>query len=456
MKQQPSFYKQIALIAAPIALSQLMSSLLSTIDSWMVLTVSESALTGVGIIASFTFLLTMILWGLLSGLGIFIAQFHGAKQVHNIHKVIVISMISALSVASLFFLVLYFAPNFVIGLYNHIDDPIEYNAVLNYAKQYSRIQAFSFFMLAISFTLSMIMRSVKHVFWPNMVNITIVILNTILNYLLIGGHFGFPALGVEGAATATIISSFIGMVILIIYFISLKAETFRFKPHILKEVKKDFVKHLVLKAGPVAINEAMWGLGMSAYIMAIGYIGASAMNVVLLSNQVMGILWVFTSGIGNAAAIMLGSTLGENKLEQAKEWAHQFVRLNFMIGIALGTLLFFARGSIVDLFFNLSEETATSFKLLLMIYAFYAPIKFTNALHIIGTLRSGGDTVYTMLAEVGALWLYGVPMAFALSIFTDLNVVWVLTIVNIEEIIKFTLVSRRFYSYKWVNNLTTI
>jgi Na+-driven multidrug efflux pump len=211
---------------------------------------------------------------------------------------------------------------------------------------------------------------------------------------------------------------------------------------------------LAQKAAPVAINETIWGLGMSAYLMAIGYISAGAIETVQISNQIMGLFWVANAGISTACAIMLGNKLGENQIELAKKWGKQFVKLSFFAGVILGVILFATSGLIASAFENVSDTVQTDVKLTLMIFSFYVPIKFSNALQIIGTLRAGGDTKYAMIAELIPLWGIGVPLAFILSIFTELPVYVIMGLVNIEEIIKLVLVFKRYKSNIWAKNLT--
>lgn len=261
-------------------------------------------------------------------------------------------------------------------------------------------------------------------------------------------------MGVEGAATATVISSSIGMTILILYMVFSKNEVFKIKFKEYKNITKDFVAMIAKKAAPVAINETIWGLGMSAYLMAIGFISAGAIEAVQISNQIMGLFWVVNAGISTACAIMLGNKLGENDIALARKWGVKFTKLSFIAGILLGATLFVSSGFIANAFQNLSGHVQDDVRITLMIFSFYVPIKFINALQIIGPLRAGGDTRYALFSEMLPLWLIGVPLAFILSIFTDLPVYLIMGIVNIEEIVKLVLVVRRFFSFKWAKNLT--
>jgi len=452
------FYRKVIKIGTPMALTQLMTSLLSLVDTIMVKNLGDNAVAAVGISVSFMFLLIMVQFGFFSGLAIFVAQFWGSKDIKNMHKVFVITVFIGAILSTFFFLVGHFFPDTIISIYNNGSDLASKAEVLDLGVRYLKIAAFSYFTMTITFTLSMYMRSVERVMYPQIVSISVVVLNTFLNYILIFGNYGFPKMGVEGAAIATLISSFIGSLFLIGYFIKSKSEVFKIKFSVYKEITRDFVKKLLDKSLPVALNEAIWGLGMTAYVIAYGFISPASVASAHITNQIMGLFWAFNAGLSGASAIMLGNKLGEGNLQIAKSWGIRFIKILSIAGILLGVLLFALSDSIAQFFTNISSggtnEVANNVGLILRIFAFYIPIKFINAYNIIGSLRSGGDTKFALFAEIGPLWIIGVPLAFILSLSTDLPLYIIIAIVNIEEIFKFALLVPRFFTFKWVKNLT--
>ena len=456
------FYKKVLKIGTPIVFAQLMTSLLGLIDTFMVADIGTIAVSAVGASTSFTFLLFMILFGFLSGLSIFVAQYWGSKDIKSIHKVYIITIVIGATISSIFFIISFFFPEFVIGLYNNSGEVANSILLTEYAVEYLGVAAFSYFTMTISFTISMWMRNVEKVVYPQIIAVLVVGLNTLLNYALISGNLGFNAYGVKGAAIATLTSSSLGAILLIMYLVKSKEEVFKIKFSIYKEITKDFLKKIFEKALPVAINETMWGLGMTVFLIAYGFISIDSLASVHVSNQVMGLFWVFNAGISTACAIMIGNKLGENKLELAKKWGQMFTKLTLITGLILGVILFFLSSGIAEIFTNnLGDITeakrviiSENVTLILKVFSFYIPIKFSNALQIIGTLRAGGDTKFVLFAELGPLWLVGVPIAFILSICTTLPLYVIIALVNSEELIKFFLVLGRFFQYKWVRNLT--
>lgn len=448
------FYKKVWSLGAPIALSSLMTSLLGVIDTKMVSSLGNVAVAAVGVSANFAFLLIMISFGFLSGLSIFVAQYWGSKDIKSIHKVFIISIIIGTAISIIFFIAAFFFPEFIIGLYNHSGDEVNSVILNDFGIQYLKIAAFSYFTMTFTFVISMIMRSVERVIYPQAVAILTVLLNTLLNYTLIKGNFGFEAYGVKGAAIATLISSGIGTTLLIIYLFKSKEEVFKIKFNTYKDITSSFIKKISKKALPVAINEMMWGLGMSMYLIAFGFISTDSLTSVHISNQIMGLFWVINAGISSACAIMLGNKLGEGKTDIAKKWGIKFTKLSLLAGLILGVVLFISSDSISRLYPNTSLDVQENISIILKVFSFYVPIKFSNALQIVGTLRAGGDTKFALFAELGPLWLVGVPLAFILSIYTSLPLYMIIAIVNVEEVLKFFLVLGRFLKFKWVKNLT--
>ncbi|MGE4321111.1 MAG: MATE family efflux transporter [Acholeplasmataceae bacterium] len=448
------FYQTLLKIAIPIFFSQLMGSLLGIIDTFMVTKLGDEALSAVGIGSQFLFLLNIIQFGLFSGLAIFIAQFYGSKSYKEISKVFWIMLIMGLVFASVFLTLTLTIPEQMIHLFNLSETPNQ--EVIDLGIEYLSIIGFAFITLTISFAISMLARNVGKVLWPSIFQMFGVALNTFLNYGLINGHMGFPQLGVKGAAIATLISSGFVAITSITYLIVTKEKALKVKLSALKDISKAFMKKLMKTSLPVLLNEGLWGLGMTVYLVAYGFIGDKAVGSVYLSNQINNIFWVATIAIANAAAVMLGNKLGENKIDIAKQWEKKFIQLGFMLGIVLGTILFTLAPVIVPLFGNLTDEVTSMVILILRVYAVYAPIKFLNAIMIVGILRSGGDTKFALFAETFGLWGIGVPLAFILSYFTHLELYVIIIFVNFEEITKFVLGYRRTKTGKWMNNLTHI
>jgi Na+-driven multidrug efflux pump len=261
-------------------------------------------------------------------------------------------------------------------------------------------------------------------------------------------------MGVAGAALATLISSSLMMIASVTYLIVSREPALHIRLSHRRAIDRTFVRHQATTVVPVVFNETFWGLAMTLYVVAYGLMGEQEVGSIYLSNQINSLFWVVTISIANAAAIMLGNKLGENDLVTAKEWELRFRRLGILSGVFVGVLLFVLTPTIVHQFQGLSDVVRDTVTIILRIYAVYAPIKFLNAIFIVGTLRAGGDTRFALIADLGALWVYGVPLAFLLAYFSSLPLPWIVVFVHLEEFIKFGLLYTRVRRGKWINNLT--
>lgn len=452
-KEREHFYKKLFSLATPMFFSHLFGSALAIIDTFMVSSLGDNAVSAVGIGSQIYFFLSMMLFGLFSGFGIFIAQYYGAKEYNNISKVYLTTLFVGVGISLIFLLASQTVAEPIINLFLNQNDS-NYIEVLNLAVSYLRIIGFAFIFSTVSFSISMLSRGIQKVLVVNIIQIIGVILNTILNWILINGKLGFEAYGVKGAGYATLISSAFILGSYLVYINRSKEQAFKIKFKYYKDISREFLRKLFKKSIPVFINETGWGLGMTAYLMLYGYLGSNAIATMHLSNQVNGLFWVAGIAIANAASVMIGKKLGENDLETAVIWEKRFRNVGFLVGLFVGVILFIIAPNIANAFTDLSESVRANIILILRIYGAYAPIKFLNAIYIVGPLRAGGDTIFTMLAELIPLWGFGVLSVFLFTRFSNLDLYVIVIIANIEELIKITLLLQRSKTRKWVKNLT--
>jgi putative MATE family efflux protein len=452
MSEANTFYSQLYKLAIPIFFTQLLASLLGIVDTFMVTSLGDNALSAVGIGAQFMMFLNMIQFGLASGFGIYIAQYFGAHDFKNVSKTFLFAISISISISILFLIVAQLFPHQIMQLFNMNETPNQH--VIDLGISYLRIASFSFITSTIAFSISMLSRSVQKVVVVSLIQSGGILINTVLNYILIHGKLGFPEMGVSGAATATLISSTLMATASIIYLTTTNYEALQIHIKHVVEINKIFIKKLLKTVLPVVFNETFWGLAMTMYLIAYGFIGENEVGSIYLSNQINTLFWVVTISVANATAIMIGEKLGENKLETATLWEKQFRKIATILGFIVGTILFIFAPPIVSLFNGLSDSVIDMVVIILRIYAVYAPIKFLNAIFVVGSLRAGGDTRYALISDLGALWLFGVPMAFILAIYSELPLYIIVAIVNVEELIKFSLLLFRVRTGKWINNLT--
>lgn len=446
LKKNREFYKILITISIPIIIQNLISSSLNLVDNVMIGQLGETFIAGTGLANQIYFVMTLILFGGNSGISIYIAQYWGKKETDKIKSVLSIGLIFATSLSFLFFVGGFFFPSQILGFMSK--DP----EVVHYGAQYMRIVSLSYVITAISFAFGFSARSVGHPKLPMKASIISLAINTVLNYILIFGHLGFEPMGIRGAAIATLIAR-------IIEFIIILSGIYKSIPHLAVSIK-DFLaidRHIAKLVGktalPVILNEGFWSLGMTAYALVYARIGTEAVSAVMITNTVNNLFMVVGFGLGNASSVMLGNTLGAGEIEKAIDYNKKFLSLSILLGIVIGFIITFTAPLIVSTLYKLTPESLNITITTLKILAFFMAFKFYNTIIIIGTLRSGGDTLFSMMLELTSVWLIGVPLALLGAFVLKLPVYWVVALVNLEEIVKMLMGMPRLFSNKWAKRL---
>lgn len=438
-------YKTLAMVALPIALQNLIASSLSLIDNLMVGSLGEAELAAVGLSTQIFFIQWMMLFGFCSGCATFISQFWGTRDLANIRKVMGFALTVCMSFSVLFFIAAFFFPERVLSVFTDIPSAIEMG------KGYVRAGAPIFLCTSITVPFTSALRATQQTTRPLMISSTAFITNTVLNYMLIFGKFGAPALGIVGAALATVIARALET--------SLALYTVFGRNNILKgELKdffgwnKEFVKRIVGNALPTTINETMWGMGTAAYNAAYGRIGITAFAAVQASSTIQNMFTMAFFSLGDAMLILVGQQLGRQEMDYAYALSKRLYRIGVTVGVAGGLLLVITSPLIVGLFDFTPEGRSYAIRIL-TIYGLFMGLKLFNGLSVTGSLRAGGDTRFAMFTEVGTMWLFGVPLVFAGALLWKIPVYFIALLVQSEEVLKFTILLRRFLSKKWLKNV---
>ena len=313
----PHFSRTLLTIALPIILQNLMQSLVNMLDTIMVGRLGAVAIAAVGLGNQIFFLLNMILFGMASGAAIFVAQYWGKKDIGGIRRTLGLALTLATVVAMLFTLAAVVAPSFLIGLYS--DDPL----VVAEGGRYLRVVAFSYLFTAISFVFAQAFRSTEHVRLPMVATLISLVANGLLNYLLIFGVGFFPAMGVLGAALATVISRAIEFCILLTVAYRKQYEAAAPLRDFLS-FDWSFVARYIRIALPVILNETFWGLGVTLNNAIFAHAGTDAISAFNICNTVSQLTWVFFIGTGSAAAIIIGKQIGAGNQQAAIKSADTF------------------------------------------------------------------------------------------------------------------------------------
>lgn len=445
-KKNITFYKTLFTIAIPIVLQQMISASLNLVDNVMIGQLGATNIAAVGLANQVFFLMTLILFGTFSGVSIYIAQYWGNKELDKIKNMMVIGITFGTLVSSIFFGLSFFKSTDILNLFSNDLQ------VINLGSKYLKIVSMSYVLTALSFAYGFSSRSIGRAKLPMYASAISLILNTILNYALIFGHFGFKAYGIEGAATATLIARIVELSI-ILFSIYSSSPVLAVKIRDFFNVKLTTVKQVFKTAFPVILNETFWALGMTTYAYVYAHIGTDAMASVQISNIINSLFMVASFGLGNASSVMLGNLLGANKIDDAIEYNTRFLTLAALLGVFIGILIILLAPFMIHTFFKLTPEVSRITINTMRVMALFMPFKFYSTIIIIGTFRSGGDTLFSMILEVSCVWLIGVPLAFFGGFILKYPVYLVVAMVSLEEVTKVILGTPRVISKKWAKRI---
>lgn len=445
--QRKTFYKTMIGIGAPIAIQQLIGSSLNLVDTLMIGKLGEDAIAAVGIANRLFFLFILFIYGAYSGCGVFTAQYWGKKDKSNIHRILGIMLVFGLGFSALFTLVALIFPREILLLFSRDE------VVLALGVEYLRIVAISYVMTAISFAYSFSCRSVHKTKLPMVASTIALSMNTVLNYILIYGKLGLPALGVQGAAIATTISRTFEMLLLITWIYKDKSHPLvgPFREYF--DIHKTMVVNVIKTATPVFVNEATWALGNVVYFIAFGFLGTEAVAVVQICYTVSDLFQALFMGIGSACGVMIGNAVGEEDTERAMTYSKEFIKLTVIFSIIIAGLLYWSRPLVLMMYDTLSLTTQSMLMATLAVIAVYQIPKMFTFTMIVGVLRGGGDTKFCLILDMLSVWLIGVPLGFVSVLIWHWPVQWVVAAVYFEEIIKVFVTTPRFLSRKWIHNV---
>lgn len=446
MINNKNFYKTLLKLAIPITLQNLILSSLNLVDNIIIGGLGEVAIASVGLANQYFFLLDLLLFGIVSGSSVFIAQFWGNKDIKNIKRVIGLSLIIGIFASSVFTLGGLLFPKQILHFFSSD------TAVIDNGSQYLRIIVFSYVFTAITFAFSFALRSTGNVRVPLIVSMIALVINTILNYVLVYGLIGMPKLGTRGSAIATLIARILEFSMLIIVIYSKKYPIAGTLSEFL-DLSSEFIKKFLKIAGPVILNESTWALGVSMYAVVYAHIGTDAIASINISGTIDRLVWVFLMGLGNSCAIMIGNKIGQGNYKDAFAYAKRFIIINPLTAILLGILLYFAVPLLLTPY-TISPTVHDYARKNLIVLSLIFWAKAFNYTAVIGIFRSGGDTTFSLFLDLGGVWLIGVPLAFLGGFYWHLPVYYVYALACTEELFKCIVASYRLISKKWLNNLT--
>ena len=443
--RDPEYFAEVKKIAIPIIIQQFTFAGLNMVGVMLVGQKGETSVAAVGFAGQIAFLLNLVHFGIISGAAMFTAQFWGRRDIPNLRRVLGLCLLLAMSASLVFFSLSQFLPSQILHIYSKDE------AVIVLGVGYIRTFSWTFLFFAITFSYSLVLRSTGNVKVPTAVSVGALSISTFLSYSLIFGKFGLPEMGIQGAAVAAVISRALECATLISVTYAMKSPVAASLRE-LTNFDRAFVSKVIKPMLPVMLNELFWALGITTYNVIYGRMGTpsfAAMNIVGTIEQMAFVLFI---GISNATSVLVGNRIGADKEDEAFLYAGRSLGLGVVGGVIIGLILQLVKAPVLSLY-NVSPEVIENAGNVINVITFFLWVRVNNMTIVVGVLRAGGDTRFSLFLDGIIIWIVGVPMAYIGANVLHLPVYLVYLCAMSEETAKWFLGMWRYRSRKWINNL---
>lgn len=444
MEKKKEFQKELLQIAVPVTLQCLMQSSFSVVDQIMTGQLGSISIAGIGLGGKFASIYSVVIVAIASVAGIMIAQYIGK----NDHKQVGRSFYTNLTVSLIFVMVFtslsMMMPYQILGFYTDDESAVQGGV------EYLRIYALSFLPVAVTSMFSAYLRCVGAAKVPLYAGIVASVANTVLNYILIFGNAGFPAMGVKGAAWASVIAQLSGCILTVLFFISLSRKN---SWKISFEIRMDnaYMKQYLVILMPMLVCEFFWSLGENVYASIYGHVGTKAFAAMTLTNPLQALVMGALSGVSQAAGVMIGKRLGADDRGSAYQDSKRLMYTGLVCSILLSVLIIVLNQYYV-LIFQVEEDVRLMTRYVLAVYALVAPVKVQNMI-LGGILRSGGKTTFVMIIDMIGTWIFGVLLGLLSAFVFHLPIAAVYFVLSMEECIRVVISFIVFRKKKWMQTL---
>lgn len=444
-------YKKVFTIGIPVSIENMIYSLMNFIDVFMVgkenvaLGLGTAAVAGLGFANQVFMIFIVSLFGLNSGGGILAAQYYGKKDYKNLKKCLGITITVGLLFSFLFFLMGLFIPEKIIGIFT--SDP----KVLKLGANYFRIIALIYPLIGLGYSFNMQLRAIGKNQYSLYSTIIGLCINLVGNYLFINGNLGFPAMGVVGAAIATVIARIVSIFYLI-YIIYKNKLPMAGNFQELFKLSWSFIAKALKISLPVFGHEIMWVTGVSMYVIIYGRIGTEATAAIQVVKSISNLVFTLVFGLSSGTAAIIGQEIGAGNEENAYKYGVELLKISLVIGTAVA-LFVYAICPVVLILMKVDSAIYPLARQIVFSEGILIIIKTTGTLFIVGVLRAGGDTLWTMFADLIPLWTFAIPLTYIAGLKLGLPVALVYLCSGSDELLKMPFCIQRLKSRKWINNL---
>ena len=441
MKEKNSFFVSVCSLAIPVALQSMLQASFSIVDQIMIGQLGSVSVAGVGLAGKFASIYSVIVSAVGVVAGIMISQYLGQNNQREVRRSFFVNLLIALGLAAVFTLLCGGFPTQIMGLYT-TEAPMRQAAA-----SYLFIITAAFVPIAGATLLSTLLRCMEKAQLPLYASIASAVLNTGLNYVLIFGKLGLPAMGASGAAVATVISTWVNFLLMLVMLgghgsvlkASGSAGSFNLKQYL----------SILL---PILVCEFLWSLGENIYAAIYGHMGTEASAAMTLINPIQSLVIGALCGLSQAASVIIGKKLGSKEYGEAYRDSWRLIRYGFCGAVILSVLLVLTSPLYVEVY-QVDATVKLLTRQILVAYALVAPFKVLNMIASGGIIRSGGKTNYVMIIDMIGTWIFGVPLGLLSAFVWKLSIPYVYFILSLEECVRFAISVVVLRKKRWMRSL---
>lgn len=452
MKRGKRFYKNLVGLAIPIILQNLITNSLALVDTFMIGMLGETPLAGVTLANIPIFVVLLVVFGIQSGSSVLISQHWGKGDTDTINRCMGIGFYISGAISVTFALIMFFFAQPFMTLFGNDA------AVIEVAARYARIVGFSYIFEGISQVYVAAHRSMEN---PRLglylLGVSMVV-NTFLNWVLIFGNLGAPALGVEGGAIATLSARGVGFLVMVLH--ALFSRHFRLRPALCLRPGRTLLRRFLRYSGPVVLNETLWGLGASLYPTIMGHMDGSReiLAAFAISGNIEKVCTVAVFAVANTAAIIVGREIGAGRRDTVYDVGAALNMVALLGGVVVGGIMLLLVPTVLAPYFyplfHLSPRAAEISTTMLAMTSAFLAVRSFNVTNIVGVLRGGGDVRAAAFLDAGPLWVVSIPLTALCGLVLRLDIFWVYLATFSENAVKSIFGLIRFRSAQWIHDVT--
>lgn len=447
MVKDRSFYRSLLYIALPVALKALLSRGVPFLDNLMVASLGTTITAAVSQANQITNLFSFFVMGVGGGASVLVAQYWGKQDTERIKSIFSIVFMITACIGICVTALVFFFPVTAMGIFT------DQTALIEAGIPYLTIISFTYICMALSETMTTMLRCVELVqvtLWSSVVSLGT---NLLFNYILIYGKFGFPALGAEGAAIATLIARIIELGIVTAYLFGIQKRILikvRDLLHSNKQMWQDFLRF----GAPIIAGDMQWGAVLAVKSSIIGRLGEEMIVAYSITDQLIGLAGVFAAGFGGAACVMIGKATGEGNYKKTREYSNSLQILFACSALLMCAFLFFTRGAFVSLYTNISSGAISLAKQFLGIASFTYLGTFYHATCFTGINRGAGDGKFVFFVDMICGWCIVIPLSLLAAFVFRWPLPVVFLCLYIDQCFKWSIAFFRLRGNRWIRNVT--